>query len=438
MQIESESLIEALRGSGLFTPQEFVPIEAELRALGTELQVLLRHLVERQRLTTYQLRKVVNGRASELFVGPYVLTDKLGEGGMGKVFRARHARNNREVALKVVREHLLAKPTARGRYEREVQAALALSHPNIVAVASAGSTDGRYFLEMEFVDGLDLARLVQKYGVLSVSEACEYARQAALGLHHAHELGFVHRDIKPSNIMVSGSRHIPEATEPAFVKILDMGLVRMIGDDDAERGLTRDGTVVGTPDYMAPEQAKNSRIVDRRADLYSLGAAFHFMLTGKPPFPDGTALDKIICHVDHAPPLLSASRDDVPEELVRVVDRLMAKKPDQRFATALELAEQLLPLTSFAKHPVEPPRLEAKPTGSDTPQRADSTPVHVTEDDSDHGDSDVDAGADERIGTRQRDRFWLILGIAVVVAISAGVLTLVARVALARLGASAG
>src|SRR5437764_322761 len=119
--------------------------------------------------------------------------DKLVEGGMDKLFRALHTRNNREVALKVVRAHLLAKPTARGRYEREVQAALALSHPNIVAVARAGSTDGQYFLEMEFVDGLDLTQMVQRYGIFSVAEACEYARQAALGLHHAHELGFVHR-----------------------------------------------------------------------------------------------------------------------------------------------------------------------------------------------------------------------------------------------------
>ena len=348
MPIESaESLIQSLRTSGLYAPPAFETLAAELAGLGTDPQVLIRHLVDRGHVTAYQLRKVVNGRASELFLGPYVISDKLGEGGMGKVFRARHLRQDREVALKVVREHLLAKPTARGRYEREVQAALALQHPNIVSVGSAGSTDGHYYLEMEFVDGLDLARMIQRYGVFSVPEACEYVRQAALGLHHAHELGFVHRDIKPSNIMVSGSRHVMKAVEPANVKILDMGLVRCIGDDE-ERGLTRDGTVVGTPDYMAPEQAKNSRLVDRRADLYSLGAAFYFMLTGKPPFPIGTALDKIICHVDQAPPLLSATRSDVPEELVRIVDRLMAKNPEQRFATALELAEVLVPLARLA------------------------------------------------------------------------------------------
>ena len=151
---------------------------------------------------------------------------------------------------------------------------------------------------MEFVDGLDLTRMVQKYGVFSVPEACEYVRQAALGLHHAHEQGFVHRDIKPSNIMVSGSRHIPEAEEPASVKILDMGLVRMIGDEEGERGLTRDGTVVGTPDYMAPEQAKDSRLVDRRADLYSLARRFTSCSRGGRPFRRHGTVDKIICHMD--------------------------------------------------------------------------------------------------------------------------------------------
>ena len=410
MPIESaESLIQSLRTSGLYAPPSFETLAAELASLGADPQVLIRHLVDRDHITAYQLRKVVNGRSSELFLGPYVISDKLGEGGMGKVFRARHLRQDREVAIKVVREHLLAKPTARGRYEREVQAALALQHPNIVSVGSAGSTDGHYYLEMEFVDGLDLARMIQRYGVFSVPEACEYVRQAALGLHHAHELGFVHRDIKPSNIMVSGSRHVPKAVEPANVKILDMGLVRCIGDDE-ERGLTRDGTVVGTPDYMAPEQAKNSRLVDRRADLYSLGAAFYYMLTGKPPFPIGTALDKIICHVEQAPPLLSATRSDLPEELVRIVDRLMAKNPEQRFATALELAEVLIPLARLPAPPV-PVALHAKaPPASEPDHRVTDVPRVLP-------------------GDRKGNRTWLILGISLVAAMVVGILGLVIRVA---------
>ena len=286
---------------------------------------------------------------------------------------------------------------------------LVLNHPNIVTVYSAGSTDGQYYLEMEFVDGLDLARIVQKFGPLQIPEACEYARQAALGLHHAHEQNFVHRDIKPSNILVSGERHRAGAEEPACVKILDMGLVRSILDDDLERGLTRDGTVVGTPDYMAPEQAKNSRIVDRRADLYSLGATIYFMLTGKPPFPDGTALDKIIRHVDQAPPLLSALRNDVPKELVRIVDRLMAKNPAQRFATAAELAQSLEPLAKLA--PVR--SLVRIPVEAAKPAKA--------------GDSGVEESVYAPASYLRRNMWWIVAAV-----IAVGVLSLVLTVAFHR------
>ncbi len=418
-------LINSLRDSGLYSPEEIASFEEELKGIAGGSQEQMQALIERERITAYQLRKVVNGRSADLLIGPYVVQDKLGEGGMGKVFRALHKHDGREVALKVVREHLLAKPTARGRYEREVQTALTLSHPNIIHVASAGSTDGRYFIEMEFIDGLDLSRIVQRYGVLPISEACEYARQAALGLHHAHELGFVHRDVKPSNIMVGGSRHIPAAKEPAWVKVLDMGLVRMIGYDDEERGLTRDGTVVGTPDYMAPEQAKNSRVVDGRADLYSLGATFYFMLSGKPPFPDGTALDKIIRHVDHLPPPLESLRPDAPRELVQIVDRLMAKNPDQRFDTALDLAEALKPLTYFATDRLASEEYAKKLSGTIL-QPADMETLAATD-----ATESVQEGAGEKLALGGW-RSWssgTVVGIVIVTILALIILALVARVA---------
>lgn len=351
MQIQTaESLLLALGDSGLFTPGEVAAFAEELLPLGDDTQVLLRHLVQNDRVPVYQLRKIIHGKAAELFVGPYVIVDKLGEGGMGKVFRARDSRSGQVVALKVVRPHLLSNPIVRGRYEREVQAALAVNHPNIASAYEAGEVEGRWYLAMEFVDGIDLARLVQTYGVLPVSEACEYLRQAALGLQHAHERGFVHRDIKPSNIVVSGERHHADATEPARVKILDMGLVRSVGFEDEPSGpeLTRIGTVVGTPDYMAPEQAKNSSTVDHRADLYNLGGTFYFLLTGKPPFPTGSPIEKILKHQCDPPPPLQAKRPDVPDELARIVSRLMAKKPVDRFVTAGDLAEALQPFSTFA------------------------------------------------------------------------------------------
>ncbi|MDB5307073.1 MAG: serine/threonine protein kinase [Gemmataceae bacterium] len=350
MQIQTpESLVQALRDSRLYAAEEMTALASELATLGDDPQVLMRHLIQTRRITLYQLRKVIHGKSSELFIGPYIVLDKLGEGGMGRVYRARQTRLGRVVAIKVVRAHLLSNPIVRGRYEREVLAAAALSHPNIVSVFDAGVDDGRYYLEMEFVDGIDLARLIRAHGVLSVPEACEYLRQAALGLHHAHEQGFVHRDIKPSNIVVSGERHVPAATEPACVKILDMGLVRAVGFEEEAGGtdLTRDGTVVGTPDYMAPEQAKNSSTVDRRADLYSLGGTFYFLLTGKPPFPVGSPIEKILKHQLDPPPPLQAARPDVPAGLAQIVARLMAKKPADRFATAGDLANALAPLTRF-------------------------------------------------------------------------------------------
>ncbi len=323
----AESLVDALRDSGLFAPAEIDALARELLPFADDMPGALRHVVEHELVPVYQLRKVIHAKTADLIVGPFVVLDKLGEGGMGKVFKARDTRTGRIAALKVIRPHLLANPIIRGRYEREVRAALSLRHPNIAAAFEAGEVGGKVYLALEFVDGIDLARLVRTFGVLPVPEACEYLRQAALGLAHAHSKGFVHRDIKPGNLVVAGERHHPDATEPAVVKLLDMGLVRNVGLDDEGGGdLTRAGTVVGTPDYMAPEQAKNSSLADHRADLYALGGAFYFLLTGKPPFHVGSPIEKILKHQIDPPPPLQAIRPDVPDDLARLVARLLAKR----------------------------------------------------------------------------------------------------------------
>lgn len=352
MQIDTaENLLGALRDSGLFAAEELRALAGEFAPLGDDPPALMRHILQKERLSLYQLRKIVHGKAHELYLGVYVIHDKLGEGGMGKVYRARDTRTDKHVALKVIRPSLIANPVIRGRYEREVQAATALRHPNVVGLLDAGEADGKHYMAMEFVDGIDLARLVRTHGILPIAEACEYLRQASLGLQAAHDLGFVHRDIKPSNIVVSGERHLPGTGEPASVKILDMGLVRTIGFEEPAGGtdLTRDGTVVGTPDYMSPEQAKDSRTVDRRSDLYSLGSAFYFLLTGKPPFHQGTAIEKLLKHQVDPPPPLQAARPDVPAALAVIVARLMAKAPEERYQTAAELAARLAPLTAYTE-----------------------------------------------------------------------------------------
>jgi eukaryotic-like serine/threonine-protein kinase len=397
MHIEtSDTVIEALRTSGLFDPERLEEMVRELRALETDdAMALMRHALHREWLTLYQLRKVLHGKAQELHLGPYLLVEKIGEGGMGKVYRARRVVDGRPVALKIVRPILLANPVIRKRYEREVATALTLRHPNIVEVFDAGEIDGRHYLAMEFVDGVDLSRLVKEHQALELAEACEYIRQAALGLHHAHEAGFVHRDIKPSNIVVAGERHLPHATEPAIVKILDMGLIRSIGfatEGTDGVDLTRSGTVVGTPDYMAPEQAKNSSTVDHRADLYSLGCTLYFLLAGRPPFPDGNAIEKILKHQFEAPLPLQALRPEIPTVLAEVVARLMARSPADRYPTARAAADALAPLArdligvvsppppraqDSSTYPIAPERSGSAGRGAEMPQTlglADDTP----------------------------------------------------------------
>jgi serine/threonine-protein kinase len=387
----AHELLRILRTSGLVSHDHFFALEAEVRPLKDDLPGVIEHVLQSERLTVYQLRKVLNGKVGELLVGPYIVLDRLGEGGMGRVYRARHSRVGHEVALKVVRSTLLANPVVRGRYEREVGAAGSLRHPNIVAVEDAGCDGGRYYLAMEFVDGIDLAVLTRDHRPLEVPEACEYIRQAALGLQHAHDAGFVHRDIKPSNVVVSGERHVPQATDRAVVKILDMGLVRVVGLDDvsadsgeffapADPSLTRDGSLVGTPDYMAPEQARDSRTVDHRADLYSLGCTLYFLLAGQPPFAEGTPTEKVLRHRSDQPPPLQALRPDVPTPVAAVVARLMAKDPADRFPTAAAVAAALAPLAVYPCGS-QPVTIRVRPrrpsTGAETPYAADRSTMPV-------------------------------------------------------------
>jgi serine/threonine protein kinase len=268
----------------------------------------------------------------------YVLADKLGEGGMGAVYKAFHTRLDRVVAVKVLPSHRLRDPNALARFEREMKAVGRLDHPNIVRATDAGEADGVQFLVMEYLEGTDLDALVKRSGPLSIARACEIVRQAALGLQHAHEQGLVHRDIKPSNLIV---------TPGGQVKVLDLGLALLQGGADGD--LTRSSQVMGTLDYMAPEQASKGRCVDARADLYSLGCTLYKLLCGDAPFADSsldTPLRKMMAHAQEPHPPLRSRRPEVPQALAAVVDRLMAKDPNRRFASAAEVAGALLPFTS--------------------------------------------------------------------------------------------
>lgn len=278
----------------------------------------------------------------------YRVLGVLGHGGMGTVFRAEHLLMARPVALKVINRKLTQNPQAIERFRREVRAAARLVHPHIVTAYDAEQAGELHFLVMEYVDGMSLDRLVAQRGPLTPPQACNLMRHAALGLAAAHEKGMVHRDIKPQNLIISRKGQL---------KILDFGLSRITheknvsGDgaasDDSSR--TSAGSVFGTPDYIAPEQAVDASTADIRADIYSLGCTFYYLLTGGPPFPGGSALDKLQAHRQRQPEALSVRRPDAPREVIALVERMLAKDPAQRFQTPAELAQALAAIQKSAK-----------------------------------------------------------------------------------------
>jgi WD40 repeat protein/tRNA A-37 threonylcarbamoyl transferase component Bud32 len=266
----------------------------------------------------------------------YRVVQLLGAGGMGAVYEAEHLVMERSVALKVIRRAYTAKADALERFRREVRTAARLSHPNIVTTYDAEDAGETHFLVMEFVKGTDLGRLVQERGPLPVDRACDYVRQAALGLQYAFEQGMFHRDLKPHNLML---------TPDGRVKILDFGLARFASEAASAAGLTGTGMVLGTVDYIAPEQADNAHRADIRSDIYSLGCTLYHLLAGQPPFPTGTAVQKVMAHVEKKPQPLTELRDDLPEGLMPVLERMMAKNPKHRYQTPAEVAFALEPFT---------------------------------------------------------------------------------------------
>jgi WD40 repeat protein len=268
----------------------------------------------------------------------YRVLTLLGTGGMGAVYKAEHRLMERQVALKVMTSVLVGSEAGVDRFRREVKAAARLSHPNIVAAYDAEQAGGLHFLIMEYVEGTDLSRWLAQHGPLPVAEACAYGQQCAAGLQHAHEHGMIHRDIKPHNLM---------RTPGGTVKVLDFGLARLAAEAGSAPGSTTgQGTLLGTVDYLAPEQADDARQADIRSDIYSLGCTLYHLLSGRPPFPQGTLVQKIMAHRERQPQSLLELRPDLPPGLVRVVDRMMSKLPERRYQTPSEVCTALEPFTS--------------------------------------------------------------------------------------------
>jgi serine/threonine-protein kinase len=318
------SFLGALTEFGLLEAWQLAALERDVETRAAGAEGFFEDLRQRGWLTAFQVAYLLEGRALELTLGAYVLLDKLGRGGMGEVYKARHRRLDRVVALKTIRPDRLDRPELVARFQREARLTARLHHPNLVLVYDADEVNGKHFFTMEFVDGETAAQRLARSAPLPVAMACDIARQAALGLQHAHERDLVHRDVKPSNLLI--------ATGAGAVKVLDLGLAFLsdaFAAHDAE-ALTSSGELMGTADYMAPEQSFDAHKIDTRADIYSLGCTLYHLLAARPPFPGGSFAQKVVRHREQTPRPVESLRTEVPTALGDVIRRLMARAPEER------------------------------------------------------------------------------------------------------------
>ncbi|MDB5391521.1 MAG: hypothetical protein JWM11_7167 [Planctomycetaceae bacterium] len=293
---------------------------------------LLSLLAAEGKLTPFQAEEVGHGRGNQLKLGNYLVLSRLGEGGMGTVFKALHRRMQRIVAVKVIRKEIATREFIQ-RFRREIQLSARLNHPNVVIAYDADQCQLGDFLVMEYVEGTDLNEVLKRTGSLNIPEAISVIRHAALGLGYAHQQGIIHRDIKPANLLrdVSGC-----------VKVVDLGLARVSEWEGAKGSeLTQMGAVAGTIDYMSPEQADNPLEVDGRSDIYSLGCTLFYLLTGGPVFSKSSLIGRMLAHRSEPPPKLSVVRSDVPAALDAIFQKMVAKSPDQRYSSMEDVVKAL-------------------------------------------------------------------------------------------------
>ncbi len=332
-----DSFLKTVLRSGLLTREQ---LQAALRGLPKpqrhDPQALADHLVAGGQLSRFQAHKLRNGTALGLVLGPFQVLSPIGRGGMGTVYLARDTRGNQVVALKVLppkrareEERLLA------RFQREMEMSRRVAHPNLAWTYDVGVQSGVYYIAMEYIPGKSLYRLVADDGPLPVRRAARLFAEVCAALEHAHGQGLVHRDLKPSNILITPNDH---------AKVLDLGLALVQGEVNADREVVGGvGYVVGSMDWIAPEQTLDASRVDARSDVYGLGCTLYYTLSGRPPFPGGTSLEKIQRQRTEQPPRLEQLNPAVPPSFADMVHKMMAKSPSQRFASAEAVRQQLLP-----------------------------------------------------------------------------------------------
>ena len=341
-----ESFWHLVKRSGVIAEEQLHPLCDEYKQNFSHLDTANKvadDLVARELLTRWQADMLLKGRHKGFFLGPYRLLDLLGKGGMGSVYLGEHLLMRRRAAVKVLpSKQISRRPSMLERFQREAQAVAALDHLNIVRAYEFNKEvldkADVYYLAMELIQGEDLQQLVAQCKAnerfVDFFLAVDYIRQAALGLAHAHEAGLVHRDIKPANLFID---------DKGVVKILDLGLVKSFEEPEDASSLTgeHENTVLGTADYLAPEQAVSSRDVDARADIYALGYTLYYAITGHPPFPEGTIHQRIMAHQSRHAESVFKTRSDTPPSLVKIIDKMVAKKASHRYQTANQVAEVL-------------------------------------------------------------------------------------------------
>ena len=356
-QITADKVLELIEKSKLVDPAAF-DAHRELLAAKSDINqlqdpvALCKSFEDAGLLTRWQSEKILQGKYKGFFLGKHKLLGHIGTGGMSSVYLGEHIVLKHRRAVKVLPKSKLGKTSYLERFQREAKAIASLSHPNIVRAYDIDHEKDTHYIVMEYIEGVDLQILVKKHGPLPYALVADYIAQAARGLQHAHDQGLIHRDVKPANFLINTQ---------GVIKVLDLGLALFQDQDDASLTIEYNDKVLGTADYLAPEQALNSHTVDNRADIYGLGCTMYFLLTGHPPFPEGSISSRIIKHQNTMPADIRVDRPDCPGQLDGICVKMMQKDPKYRYQDCNQVAHALE--TWLAQYQADNPDVATKPTG---------------------------------------------------------------------------